>query len=310
VSHVQTPPPPPALTLPRGRRSRAMGALLWVAAVAVMLGSATYQRATGPTYPLRGEALVAGEPVKYALIRSETTTRDARVEVADPGAEATGTLVYRRYPTGDGFQRVPMTRDGGALVAHLPRQPAAGKVEYHLELETAAGPVRIPASPDRDPILRYKDPVPVAALLPHILLMFFAILVGVRAGLAALAGREETRRLAWTSLALLTVGGMILGPIVQNHAFGAYWTGFPFGADLTDNKTLIMWVAWIGACAVLGLRAPSGSRRGAAGRASVVAAAAVMLAVYLIPHSMRGSELDYGQVDQGVDPTEAVRTGR
>jgi len=36
----------------------------------------------------------------------------------------------------------------------------------------------------------------------------------------------------------------------------------------------------------------------------------VMMAMYLIPHSARGSELDYSQVDQGVAPEEAVTQGR
>jgi hypothetical protein len=35
-----------------------------------------------------------------------------------------------------------------------------------------------------------------------------------------------------------------------------------------------------------------------------------MLAVYLVPHSMRGSELDYSQLEEGVDPAEAIETGR
>ena len=42
----------------------------------------------------------------------------------------------------------------------------------------------------------------------------------------------------------------------------------------------------------------------------VVAATVVMMAVYLIPHSMRGSELDYSAVEQGVDPADAIRTGK
>ena len=41
------------------------------------------------------------------------------------------------------------------------------------------------------------------------------------------------------------MGGMILGPIVQNFAFGELWTGVPFGWDLTDNKTLIAFLFWI-----------------------------------------------------------------
>ena len=47
-------------------------------------------------------------------------------------------------------------------------------------------------------------------------------------------------------LLLLAVGGFILGPLVQNYAFGELWTGVPFGWDLTDNKTLI-------ACDILGI---------------------------------------------------------
>ena len=39
--------------------------------------------------------------------------------------------------------------------------------------------------------------------------------------------------------ATLGLGGMILGPIVQKYAFGAYWTGIPFGHDLTDAKNLV-----------------------------------------------------------------------
>ena len=38
-------------------------------------------------------------------------------------------------------------------------------------------------------------------------------------------------------------------------------------------------------------------------------AALVMTVVYLIPHSMGGSTLDYDKFDQGIDPKEAIKTG-
>jgi hypothetical protein len=113
------------------------------------------------------------------------------------------------------------------------------------------------------------------------------------------------RRLAWATLAALTLGGLVLGPFVQKHAFGAYWTGFPFGGDLTDNKTLLMWGAWALACGLLLVTKRHSPRRLALGLAALV-----MLAVYLVPHSARGSELDYSKLDRGVDPTRAVVTGR
>jgi hypothetical protein len=37
---------------------------------------------------------------------------------------------------------------------------------------------------------------------------------------------------------------MILGPVVQYYAFGEFWTGVPFGWDLTDNKTLVAVIFW------------------------------------------------------------------
>jgi hypothetical protein len=284
--------------------------LLWGLAVLVMLGAAVFQRTTGPTYPLRGVVELDGGSVHYELVRTEVTTRDARIGIPDPGSGVSGELVYRRYPTDQELHRVAMQRGDGALFALLPRQPAAGKVEYHLELVTAAGKVRVPAAEAGDPILRYRDPVPAAALVPHVLLMFLAILVGVRAGLGAALGAPAFRRHAWTALGLVSVGGMMLGPVVQKHAFGAYWTGFPFGYDLTDNKTLIMWLVWAAACGVLGLGPATDGRRAHLGRGAVLLAALVMMAVYLVPHSLRGSELDYDQLERGVTPAEAIRTGR
>jgi hypothetical protein len=293
-----------------------------------MLGAASWQRTTGPTYPLRGTAELEGARYEYELVRSGTSTEDAVVELPDPG-EYAATLVYRRYPVDEPYRRVPFAAtERGTVSATLPRQPAAGKMEYFIELEGPGPSVRLPGSAAEDPIIRFKDPVPLAALLPHVILMFLAILVGLRAGLGAVIGRRDTVRYAWLALGLMSVGGMIMGPIVQKHAFGAYWTGFPFGYDLTDNKTLIMWLVWLAACGVLwwerrrgdrvdgggrgrdgGDGARSRRRVGPAGRAAVLAATAVMLVVYLVPHSMRGSELDYDALEQGVDPAEAVRTG-
>ena len=101
--------------------------------------------------------------------------------------------------------------------------------------------------------------------------MFFGMLIGVRAALAAALGRPEARRYAWVTLvADRRSAGLVLGPIVQKYAFGAYWTGWPFGEDLTDNKTLAMWLAWVVAVVVLARRREPADRLA---RWAVVAAA-------------------------------------
>jgi hypothetical protein len=85
------------------------------------------------------------------------------------------------------------------------------------------------------------------------------------------------------TIIFLLIGGFILGPVVQKFSFGQFWTGWPLGDDLTDNKTLFALIAFVAAWFL---------RKKSYGRWLAIGAALVMLAVYLIPHSMGGSELD------------------
>jgi hypothetical protein len=307
---------------------RAKSVSLWIVATALMLAAGSYQERTGPTYPVDGTLDVAGVRKPYSLPRTETTGRDLRIAVPDPGRGSSASVVWRRYPTDDPFtttQLRPETGDKGEaeLVAGLPSQPPAGKLEYRVEVQTPGGLVRIPsedqaAAGEGMIVARYKDAVPLPLLISHIACMFFALLIGIRVALAALFQPTGVGRLPWISLGLMTLGGLVLGPFVQKYAFGAFWTGFPWGYDLTDNKTLIMWLAWAAACVVLwrGRRRPVETQAGASGpgpsgrvRVVFVLAALVMVGVYLIPHSFKGSQLDYGRLDQGAPASDAVRTG-
>ncbi len=288
------------------RRQRWSPAVLWLTAVILMLGAVVYQRRTGPTYPKRGNLTVGGERYDYRLVRSHVSTGNARVVLPNPNTPITGDLHYKRFRTDDAFATQELDSADGELYGHLPAQPAAGKLEYFITLTTPSGDIRIPEDPADNVIIRFKDDVPLAILLPHVLFMFFAVLIGMRAGLSALFAPGGMRPLAWITLTGMTVGGMILGPIVQKYAFGEYWTGFPFGYDLTDNKMLMMWLVWVVACTTIGFRP---RKKEIVGRASVAIATVVMVIVYLIPHSLRGSELDYEQIDEGVPPSEAITTG-
>lgn len=289
------------MALPQTPRSKGFRFLLWVVAVITMFSAAAYQRTTGPTYPLGGTATVAGETLPYELLRSETTDRDALVAVPRPSGDVQGVVQYKRYGTDDPFTVVPMAVRGDSLVAYLPAQPPAGKLSYSIELTTAGESVRIPEG--EVVVIRFKDPVPLGVLLSHVAAMFFAMLIGVRAALAALVDPVQAPKLTWTALFLMTLGGMILGPIVLKYAFGMYWTGWPIGTDPTDNKTLAMWAAWIVAGAMFLVKP---DRMQQVKRLVVVIATVVMLAVYLIPHSIGGTELDYEALDRGATMEEAI----
>jgi hypothetical protein len=276
-----------------------------------MLSAGVYQRLTGPTYRLRGSYAVGEQVVKYRLVRSAYSTGDTVVVIPAPAGVA-GDLVYRRYPTDDEFTRVPLVRRDGELVGTLPAQPPAGKLEYHLELTTPSGTAVVPDTGE-NAVIRFKGEVPVWVLILHVSFMFFGVLVAWRAGLGALITAQGLRRLSWVALILFTIGGLFLGPWVQKYAFDDWWTGIPFGWDLTDNKTLVMWLAWFFALIAIG-RGAGGEAAGEAtggkkARLAVVVAAIVTVAVYLIPHSMAGSQLDYEAVDRGVAPEDAIGIG-
>ncbi len=65
---------------------------------------------------------------------------------------------------------------------------------------------------------------------------------------------------------------------LRDLAFNLWWTGWPVGWDMTDNKTLLALIAWVAAAA--------GLKWSRSGGAWVLAAAVVMLAIFLIPHSI------------------------
>lgn len=257
-------------------------ATLWILAFLITVASAVYQRVTGPTHPKRGKTTLAGQEIRYRLPRS-MAGGDAVVRVPAASTETKGTLAWKRHRTRDEWTYAEMVREGGELVGRLPQQPPAGKLAYRVILQDGSERVTLGGEPV---IIRFRGEVPLPVLVLHIIAMFGSMLVGTRAGLEYFRPEPRYRGLVLWTLALLTAGGLVLGPIVQKYAFGAYWTGWPFGTDLTDNKTAVAWLAW----AVAWLRLRRAPERAGAW---VLGAAVVMMAVFAIPHSVLGSELKY-----------------
>ena len=256
--------------------------VLWTVALVVTLASAYYQRTTGPTYPLKGAVSLGGETIRYRLERSHGGATDQLVRVQVPGAAVSGEVRWRRYPTNDPWNRLGMRREGEMLVAALPNQPAAGKLEYQVALARGNDTAVFPQQPA---VTRFKGEVSPWVLAPHVLAMFAFMLLSTRAGLAALSGADVARLTRW-AFWMLMIGGFVLGPLMQKQAFNEWWAGVPYGWDLTDNKTLLAAVFWVIAFWQVG--------RGAGrGRAAVVVAALATLVVFAIPHSAWGSEINW-----------------
>ena len=272
--------------------------LFWVLAVIIACSAMVYQRMTGPTYPKDYRITYQGSDYKIELPRSHGGEDDCTVELELPAAFE-GKIIWRRYPTEEPWDTLTLARRDGMLTASLPNQPPAGKLEYHLEL-TAKGR-KIDLDDTENTVIRFKAHVPEWVLIPHVLLMVLTVIWSTATIFFAVANIPSYRRYVGITMVFLILGGFIMGPIVQKFSFGQFWTGWPLGGDLTDNKVVFALIPFLAAWFL---------RKKSYGRWLAILAAAVMLAVYLIPHSVQGSELDIETGEIITGSLSALITGR
>lgn len=262
--------------------------LFWILAFLITAGAGIYQRRTGPTYPIDGLVILNGKEIKYELERSHSGEGNHVVKIETRDETISGYVEWKRYKTADEWMNVPMKYENGIHSAELPNQPPAGKLVYRVTLQDAQRTVTLP---EKDAVvIRFRGDVPATVLIIHVALMFIGLVVSTRAGLEFFSKEPKLKKLIVWTIGLFAVGGLIFGPIVQKYAFGVYWTGWPFGSDLTDNKTAAMVLFWVIAAIAL--------KKSANPKSWALAAAVLTLVVYLIPHSVLGSELDYSKVDR------------
>ncbi len=250
--------------------------LYWLLAIVITLVLSVYQRMTGPTHPKSVTIELNGEQYKVKLPRSGVQ-QDEIVALKGVPSDVKAQIHYRRYPTADEYTTADFTSKDNVLQAALPVQPVGGKLQYYItvgEKDYLA---------DEPPLIRFRHDVPAGILIPHILLMFAAMLFAVYTLLLVLRGKKYSKWLKITTVTLF-VGGFIFGPLVQHAAFGPWWTGFPFGTDLTDNKTLLSFLFFVAALVTLKWKY---------NKWVVAIAVLFMVVIFSIPHSTYGSEYDY-----------------
>lgn len=282
--------------------------ILWFLAIIITLSAAVYQRMTGPTYPRRLDITVNDSLHKLKLVRSLGLNEKPVVRLSINDTSVKAKLYFKRFKTDDEYTPVDFVYkvypvkspvmnkvfriyEEKGFFAEVPQQPPAGKLQYYFVITDRNG-IRVYLKED-PVVIRFKGDVPAFVLVPHILLMFVAMLFSTLAGLMALIKYPLFKKYGVWTLFLFIAGGFILGPLVQYFAFGELWTGVPFGWDLTDNKTLIALAFWILAVVL---------NKNKERPYYTVLAAIVLLVVFSIPHSLFGSELRYstGQMTQGL----------
>ena len=261
--------------------------LLWSLAFILTAAFLVWQKISGPTYEKRFDTELVGTRIKGELLRTHSISADMPVTIYVPDEAVSATVVWRRFPTDDPWVELPLVRDGEVLRAQIPRQGMAGKVEYHVEFTKDGQKVEVPIG--EAAVARFKGDVPNTVLMLHIFAIVMAFLFSTRAGFEALSNGPALKLLSRLSLGFIMVGGLILGPIVQKYAFDAYWTGWPLGEDLTDNKLAVGALLWL----IAVIQSRNAGPGNPAGKWWAVAAMLVIFVIFSIPHSIHGSTLDY-----------------
>lgn len=262
--------------------------IIWILSIVITLSSVIYQRLTGPTHPVSGSVEIDEEDIEYKLLRTFDTVADAVMTIEASNQSVTGEISWKRFKSHDTLLTEPLQRSGDSLIVTIPKQPMAGKVIYQVAIIDESG---VKHNLTEEPItIRFKGPVPLYVLIFHVIFMFGGMLLATRTGLEAVFRRDNIYGLTILTSISILIGGIILGPIVQKFAFDAYWTGWPFGHDLTDNKTVVAWAFWLIALWRL--------RKNKDERAWVIVASIVTLIIFIIPHSVLGSEIDYTKIEQ------------
>jgi hypothetical protein len=169
-------------------------------------------------------------------------------------------LVYKIGADGQ-YQTAAMTPDPeetNVYQASIPLNPKGVKAWYYLEAvaprESGEVIVTLPEKNQGqiEPIkLKFEGEVPAYIVISHVLCIFGAIFCSVLAlfsvvdlGKGKRTLRQSLKFPIWT-LALLFLGFVPFGIAMNYFAFGVTWEAFPFGWDVTDNKSQIMMAFWL-----------------------------------------------------------------
>lgn len=180
---------------------------------------------------------------------------------------------------------------------YLPSFEIGARVKYALTLTRPDGSVvRLPRGSGFY-VIKFKGKASTPVLAAHVACMFaafFFMVLALFAAIGILRGREDKRRAAGAARWVLLfsfVGGWPLGLALNWQTFGVLWEGYPFGYDITDNKTQIVFVFWLVSLLLSwGSFIGRGEDRDKVGRKgfawAIVASFVVSLALYILPHSL------------------------
>jgi hypothetical protein len=263
-----------------------------VLAVVLTLVVLFLSRYFGPNRKYTVETKLDGVTLSHKAPRGKEGEGPAELTLVVTGSQAadfSAELVGQVKGTESWERLDPARVEDGNYVFEVPSKPWTTRYFYRFEARQGGNTVTL-ARQNGDPMMvKFKGSVPAWIVTCHVLGMFggfLLLILSVFYALELARGKNENRtagRLAWWSWIVLFIGAVPFGIPMNYYAFNVYWEAFPFGGDVTDNKSQIALIIWL--LAVLGLSFRRGRKTGLA----VVLAGILVLAIFLIPHSAQVS---------------------
>jgi hypothetical protein len=251
--------------------------------------------------PFEMEADFGGAHMTHSTVYEQVGPGQPEITLkVDPPVEIGVDVIYR-VPGTDEPDTIAMSEvSSGTWSARLPNREKGERIEYgflFISTEESGTGIATASSQTGYFLVKYKGEISVTVLILHILCMFAAFFFIIEASIGAFAilfmGEDKEFTVAQTRWVLLFtfLGGWPLGFVLNWQRFGPVWEGFPFGYDITDNKTQLIAIFWVIVAAMVWKSfANRRTGRDLAGPGvfaiAVIIASVLSMILYLVPHSL------------------------
>jgi len=215
------------------------------------------------------------------------------LDINVPYIEGLSAVAFYSKEIGGPYTVDTLVQTADGFTGVLPVLPKGQKWFYHIDMiKDGASAGRFPAEGDQ--FIKFKAHVPPYIIIPHIICMFATIFFGLMTVFTAFDIKKGVENLAksvryalWTVIAVF-IGGFPLGYWVAYVAFGQGWSGIPIGWDITDNKTVIIFLLWL-ITLILARDGLKGRKMAISNRTYqilTVASLVISVILFMVPHSI------------------------
>lgn len=249
--------------------------------------------------PREIEVEEGGLRISHVTVLEQVGPGEPSVELTVSPGTGDNPRIQFKSKYSDGIEELPMTRSGdGVWTAKLPDLGKGRRLSYAFLVTGPGGAtIRLPARSGQFFLIKYKGEYSIPVVVLHVIFLFGAFFFMIQSMMGAVRilkskeGKAPTVRMTRGVMLFTFVGGWPLGWILNYQRFGVMWEGFPFGYDITDNKTQLIFIFWmVTVLLVRGSFFGRGEEKDVAGARgfalAVLISFVVSVALYILPHSL------------------------